>query len=188
MTEPTTPHPPRRSKADYRWSRTKIIAFLKALPATLSVAEAARSVGMSRQSAYRLRARLGPGFGAVWDDGLTLGLTLRRAGIARTAGAAGVTQDDALAQGDTPASQGDTLLAQADTGSRHRVTLAPQGDIVPRPPVTLAAPHVTLTAARVALAAAQATLAAPRVSLAPQRRALAPAGYAPAPQSYGRRT
>src|ERR1700712_2317445 len=106
MTEATLPRPPRRSNADYRWSRTKIIAFLQALPATLSVAAAARSVGMSRQSAYRLRARLGPGFGAVWDDGLALGLTARRAGNARGGRSAGMSapapsipQGDARVQG-----------------------------------------------------------------------------------------
>jgi hypothetical protein len=186
MTEPTHPPLPPRSNTEYRWSRPKIIAFLKALPATLSVTEAARSVGMSRQSAYRLRARLGPGFGEVWDDGLALGLTLRRAGIARTEGTA--PQGDALAQGDISASQGDTPpspgdfgLVQADTGSRHRVTLAAQGDTGSRQ-------RVTLAAARVALAAAQATLGAPRVSLAPQRRAPVPLGNGPAPQSYRRRT
>jgi len=42
--------------------------FLRALAAGHSVAEAARSVGMSRQSAYRLRARLkGEPFDIAWE-------------------------------------------------------------------------------------------------------------------------
>src|ERR1700712_4583626 len=141
MTEPTLPRPPRRSNADYRWSRTKIVAFLQALPATLSVAAAARSVGMSRQSAYRLRARLGPGFGTVWDDGLALGLTPRRAANARGGRSAGMTapapapsvpqgdaspQGDAGAQGEAPLPQGDAPPAQGDALNAAGVTLAAQ--------------------------------------------------------------
>ncbi|MEO6152862.1 MAG: hypothetical protein ABIT09_03720 [Croceibacterium sp.] len=43
------------------------MAFLQQLAATHSVAGAARSVGMSRQSAYRLRARLkGQPFDRAW--------------------------------------------------------------------------------------------------------------------------
>lgn len=42
--------------------------FLRMLAATHNVAEAARSVGMSRQSAYRLRARLkGQPFDIAWE-------------------------------------------------------------------------------------------------------------------------
>ncbi|TCM17885.1 hypothetical protein EDF56_105231 [Novosphingobium sp. PhB165] len=63
----------RRSNADYRWTRAKILTFLHALARTTSVAAAARHVGMSRQSAYRLRARLGKEFADVWDEGLRLG-------------------------------------------------------------------------------------------------------------------
>lgn len=72
MTEPTSTRPPRRCNADYRWTRDKVIAFLKGLALTGSVAEAARRVGMSRQSAYRLRARRGAQFAAVWDEGVAL--------------------------------------------------------------------------------------------------------------------
>ena len=78
MVNPDAHRSPRRSNADYRWTRPKIIAFLHALAAAGSVAQAARSVGMSRQSAYRLRARLGAGFGAVWDEGLALAPIRRR--------------------------------------------------------------------------------------------------------------
>ena len=64
----STPHPLRRTNADYRWTKPKLLAFLQALARTGSVAQAARGVGMSRQSAYRLRARMGADFAAVWDE------------------------------------------------------------------------------------------------------------------------
>ena len=52
-----------------RWTRRKMADFLRALAATHSVKAAAKSVGMSRQSAYRLRARLkGKAFDAAWDE------------------------------------------------------------------------------------------------------------------------
>ena len=80
MTQPQTPRPPRRSNADYRWTKPKVLAFLHALGTTGSVAQAARGVGMSRQSAYRLRARMGAGFAAVWDEGVAMASVLRLAG------------------------------------------------------------------------------------------------------------
>ncbi|MEM6856878.1 MAG: hypothetical protein AAF559_03330 [Pseudomonadota bacterium] len=49
------------------WTTQKQVAFLQTLATTGSVAQAARSVGMSRQSAYKLRARLEDApFGASW--------------------------------------------------------------------------------------------------------------------------
>lgn len=57
-------------------------AFLRQLSATHSVAEAARSVGMSRQSAYRLRSRLkGGAFDLAWKSRLPS--LVRRAGPRR---------------------------------------------------------------------------------------------------------
>jgi hypothetical protein len=51
-----------------RWTAPKMAAFLRQLSATHSVSAAARSVGMSRQSAYRLRSRLkGGAFDLAWD-------------------------------------------------------------------------------------------------------------------------
>lgn len=51
-----------------RWTPAKMADFLRQLSATHSVSEAARSVGMSRQSAYRLRSRLkGSDFDLAWD-------------------------------------------------------------------------------------------------------------------------
>lgn len=63
MTPPRT----RRPHSEYRWTKPKALAFLRALGHGRSVAAAAREVGMSRQSAYRLRERLGEGFAEVWD-------------------------------------------------------------------------------------------------------------------------
>jgi len=52
-----------------RWTTRKMTEFLHALAATHSVKAAAKSVGMSRQSAYRLRSRLkGLAFDAAWDE------------------------------------------------------------------------------------------------------------------------
>lgn len=51
-----------------RWTAAKMADFLRQLSATHSVSAAARSVGMSRQSAYRLRSRLkGRAFDLAWD-------------------------------------------------------------------------------------------------------------------------
>lgn len=50
------------------WSLDKQVGFLRALSATHSVTEAAQSVGMARQSAYRLRSRLkGQAFDLAWE-------------------------------------------------------------------------------------------------------------------------
>lgn len=50
-------------------------AFLAALAGTASVTDAARAVGMSRQSAYQLRARLvGTPFDVAWEVALEHGL------------------------------------------------------------------------------------------------------------------
>ena len=50
------------------WSLEKQTAFLRVLATTHNVSAAARAVGMSRQSAYKLRARLkGQPFDMAWD-------------------------------------------------------------------------------------------------------------------------
>ena len=69
--EPGTP-PPRPMPDDPHdqrgWTRARQAGFLRALSATHSIKEAARSVGMSRQSAYRLRSRLkGQAFDLAWE-------------------------------------------------------------------------------------------------------------------------
>jgi len=51
-----------------RWTKAKMTEFLRALGATQCVASAARAVGMSRQSAYKLRNRLkGEPFDIAWE-------------------------------------------------------------------------------------------------------------------------
>lgn len=63
----TDPIPFPRTGED-RWNKAKMARFLRELAATHSVSEAARAVGMSRQSAYRLRARLkGQPFDVAWE-------------------------------------------------------------------------------------------------------------------------
>ena len=50
------------------WDLERQAAFLRALSATHSVSDAAKSVGRSRQSAYRLRSRLkGQPFDLAWE-------------------------------------------------------------------------------------------------------------------------
>lgn len=51
------------------WTTRKMTDFLRHLATTHSVKEAAQAVGMSRQSAYKLRSRLkGKAFDAAWDQ------------------------------------------------------------------------------------------------------------------------
>lgn len=51
-----------------RWTKPKMAAFLRALGACACVSSAAKAVGMSRQSAYKLRNRLkGEPFDIAWE-------------------------------------------------------------------------------------------------------------------------
>ncbi|WOE74901.1 hypothetical protein [Alterisphingorhabdus coralli] len=62
--------PPTRKQlwASRQWTPKKMMAFLSMLSATHSVSAAAKSVNMSRQSAYRLRAKLkGQPFDIAWE-------------------------------------------------------------------------------------------------------------------------
>lgn len=60
-----------RSRAD-GWSEARQCEFLSALYVTGSVAAAARAVGMTRASVYRMRDRTGAeSFAAMWDRVLT---------------------------------------------------------------------------------------------------------------------
>ncbi len=57
------------------WDRDKMARFIECLAETGSVADAAAMVGMSRQSAYRLRSRLvGQPFDFAWEGALEFGL------------------------------------------------------------------------------------------------------------------
>src|SRR5688500_15781993 len=65
------PRPPRPAE----WPRARTVAVLRELAASQSVSHAAKSVGMSRQSAYKLRNRLaGTPFALAWEVALEAGL------------------------------------------------------------------------------------------------------------------
>lgn len=113
---PNSPAAPRapRLNADYRWTLPKALAFLEALARCGKVAEAARAVGMSRQSAFRLRKRLGGGpLAAGWEAALNAGIAARRNRRPRSRwegpglGAAAFS-----GQGDGSAPQGDGFRAR----------------------------------------------------------------------------
>jgi hypothetical protein len=77
--------PPRIAKSSlpdpsYHWTTLKAQVFLGALADLGRVEDAARAVGMSRQSAYRLRARLGEGtlFARMWEQAQAEGRAKRR--------------------------------------------------------------------------------------------------------------
>jgi hypothetical protein len=69
--DPITP-PPSAEPNGPRWTNRKMVEFLRALATTHSVTDAAKSVGMSRQSAYKQRSRLkGKAFDIAWDQAFT---------------------------------------------------------------------------------------------------------------------
>jgi hypothetical protein len=67
------------------WTAQRQIDFISALAETACVETACRRVGVSRQSAYRLRARDCAGaFRAAWDQALDVGVTqLEEAALSR---------------------------------------------------------------------------------------------------------
>ena len=85
----STPAPDDASLPDpgYHWTTAKARLFLGGLVQFGRVGEAAQSVGMGRQSAYRLRARLGEAslFARTWDKALAEGRARRRARPTRKA-------------------------------------------------------------------------------------------------------
>jgi hypothetical protein len=66
-----------RTHAEYRWTNRKAHAFLDALAQHGKVAAAARAVGMTRQSAYRLRDRV-PIVAEGWARARAIGRARRR--------------------------------------------------------------------------------------------------------------
>lgn len=63
---PAVPAPPAQRRDG--WTPERQVAFLEALAETHNIAAAAQSVGMTRQSAYKLRVRLrGEPFDLAWD-------------------------------------------------------------------------------------------------------------------------
>jgi len=64
---PSNPRAEHNARQD-GWTLPKQATFLRALSASHSVTQAAKSVGMSRQSAYRLRSKLkGQAFDLAWE-------------------------------------------------------------------------------------------------------------------------
>ena len=130
-TEPDSPAPspagaprrrsrPRRCNADYRWTLPKAMAFLEALAHCGEVAEAARAVGMSRQAAYRLRARLA---GGPLDGGFEIarrqGLRTRAARSRSRWEGPGLEAVTGPRQGDVAMGQGNGDPRQGDAGAAN---------------------------------------------------------------------
>jgi hypothetical protein len=68
MDTPAPPRSPLFLNSPDRWNKPKMAVFLRELAASHCVATAAKAVGMSRQSAYRLRNRLkGEPFDIAWE-------------------------------------------------------------------------------------------------------------------------
>ena len=70
---------PRRPIRLGEWTSTKAVTFIVTLAATRSVTLAARASGMSRKSAYALKAR-DPAFAAAWTAALKAGARAPRQG------------------------------------------------------------------------------------------------------------
>jgi hypothetical protein len=67
-TEPRAPLPPIRRERHDGWTPQRQLLFLEVLRRTRSVSKSARAVGMSRESAHRLRRRESNGlFALSWD-------------------------------------------------------------------------------------------------------------------------
>jgi hypothetical protein len=69
MGQPESRSTPRRTRRD-GWTAERQLKFLAQLSRTRSVTRAVASIGMSREGAYRLRARAEL-FAALWDRALT---------------------------------------------------------------------------------------------------------------------
>jgi len=77
MTHASPDSRPPRPSAEYRWTNRKALAFLDALAQHGKVAAAARAVGMTRQSAYRLKHRI-PIVAEGWARAQAIGQERRR--------------------------------------------------------------------------------------------------------------
>ncbi len=84
---------------EYRWTPHKALAFLQALSECGKVAQAARAVGMTRQSAYRLRRRSAM-VAEGWPLALAAGKERRRAALRRPS-RPGFSMIDRMLQGDS---------------------------------------------------------------------------------------
>jgi hypothetical protein len=117
---------PRRCNADYRWTVPKAMAFLEALAHCGEVAEAARAVGMSRQAAYRLRARLAGGpLGEGFEIARRQGLQARAARSRSRWEGPGLDAVAGPRQGDGAGRQGDGSPPQGDIDAAKVTQTAP---------------------------------------------------------------
>jgi len=128
---PRTRHPDPLPHDRYRWTAAKALAFLDDLGLHGNVARAARSVGMSRQSAYRLRDR-SLTVAQAWPLALAAGLkqaALQPSRAETQRAAARRRQNDArwFAEG-LPWLQGDNSAGQGDSASLHRDAARRHGD------------------------------------------------------------
>ena len=127
----------RQCNADYRWTVPKVAAFLLALEKCGRVAEAAREVGMSRQAAYALRARLdGAEFREAFEGARRKGLRARAAASRARMDAArsrwegpGLAALDYLRRGHE---QADRSVGKTDISSLQTDRRAAQDDTVRR--------------------------------------------------------
>lgn len=139
------PRRPRRSTADYRWTQPKVLAFLEALAKCGRVTEAARAVGMSGTSAYRLRARMASArFDAAFEGARRSGIRARaeasRARQREAAAAASrspwngpgiaamVARERAFALGESPDAQGAASVPQGATPAAQGCASGAQAD------------------------------------------------------------
>jgi hypothetical protein len=105
---------PPRSAAEYRWNPRKAEAFIDALARHGRVAAAARSVGMTRQSAYKLRARV-PQVAEVWARAQAIGRARRRGELPKATHAGASASPKASHAGAPAWPQGDASARQGDT-------------------------------------------------------------------------
>ena len=68
---------PRRPRRLGEWTRDKVVTFIVTVAASQSVTLAARDAGMSRKSAYALKAR-DPAFARAWDTAVKAHSARRR--------------------------------------------------------------------------------------------------------------
>lgn len=126
----------------------KVIAFLEALAQSGSVAAAAREVGMSRQAAYRLRARLaGTRFDAAFEGARKAGIRARfaasQARVRSRWEGPGLAAVVALHRAAGQAGQGDAVTPQGDAFRAQGYAPRPQGDSPLRKATELALDSVT---------------------------------------------
>ncbi|MET0370373.1 MAG: hypothetical protein ABW039_03245 [Sphingobium sp.] len=118
-----TPVPLARHRHD-GWTPNTQRRFVDALGALGSVGQAARAVGMTRASAYRLRARAGAeSFAAAWDRALDIGRS-RMFDIAMTRALDGYTSIRVARGG----------AVTLDPGVARHLVMAAIRDAPPQPP------------------------------------------------------